>query len=59
MSELTQTLWAVVSYRGCEASGLDHQAALDLLSRLARENRGPLHRHRRCRPPHDNRFAGS
>lgn len=37
MSELTQTQWAVVSWRGCEASGLTHQEALDLLRRLMQE----------------------
>jgi hypothetical protein len=37
MSELGEPQWAVVSERGCEASGLKHQEALDLMWRLTEE----------------------
>ena len=37
MSELTESRWAVVSERGCEASGLKYAEALALLRRLTQE----------------------
>jgi hypothetical protein len=38
MSELVEALWAVISERGREASGLKHEDALKLMRRLAQEN---------------------
>jgi hypothetical protein len=37
MSELTEKLWAVLSERGCESSGLSYAEALDLLRARHRE----------------------
>ena len=37
MSELDERLWAVISERGCEASGLNHDEAIALLRRLDRQ----------------------
>lgn len=37
MSELVEPRWAVISERGCEASGLKHDDALQLMRRLAQE----------------------
>lgn len=37
MSELVEPLWAVISERGCEASGLNHEDALKLMQRLTQE----------------------
>ena len=37
MGELDEPQWAVVSERGCEASGLKHREALNLMRRLADE----------------------
>ena len=37
MSELREAQWAVVSERGCEASGLKHTDALALMKRLVQE----------------------
>ena len=37
MSELQQERWAVISERGCEAAGLRHAEAAELLRRLAAE----------------------
>jgi hypothetical protein len=37
MSELEEAQWAVVSERGCEASGLKHTDALALMKRLTQE----------------------
>jgi hypothetical protein len=37
MSELNEKLWAVLSERGCEASGLTHMEAAEMMRRLARE----------------------
>jgi hypothetical protein len=37
MGELDEPLWAVVSERGCEASGLTYRAALELLRRLTEQ----------------------
>ena len=42
MSELREARWAVVSERGCEATGLEHAAAAQLLRRLAAEKLGGL-----------------
>ena len=37
MSELTESLWAVVSERGCEASDLNYEEALALMKQLTQE----------------------
>jgi hypothetical protein len=37
MSELCEARWAVVSERGCEANGLKHTDALELMRRLVQE----------------------
>jgi hypothetical protein len=37
MSELTESRWAVISERGCEASGLQYAEALALMRRLTQE----------------------
>jgi hypothetical protein len=37
MGELNEPLWAVISERGCEASGLNYDGALKLLRRLVEE----------------------
>ena len=37
MSELVEPRWAVISERGCEASGLKHEDALKLMRRLTQE----------------------
>jgi hypothetical protein len=37
MSELTENCWAVLSERGCEAMGLTHAEARDLMSALVAE----------------------
>ena len=37
MGELDEAQWAVVSERGCEASGLKYREALELMRRLAGE----------------------
>jgi hypothetical protein len=37
MSELNEKLWAVLSERGCEASGLTYMEAAAMMRRLARE----------------------
>jgi hypothetical protein len=37
MSELGERQWAVISERGCEASGLKHREAAELARRLLRE----------------------
>ncbi|HEY0406629.1 MAG TPA: hypothetical protein VGC89_12935 [Pyrinomonadaceae bacterium] len=37
MSELGETLWAVVSERGCEAAGVKYTDALALMRRLTQE----------------------
>lgn len=37
MSEFTESLWAVVSERGCEASGLNYEEALVLMKHLTQE----------------------
>ena len=37
MGELDEPQWAVVSERGCEASGLKYREALDLMRRLTGE----------------------
>lgn len=34
MSELGEPRWAVISERGCEASGLKHEEAVELMHRL-------------------------
>ena len=41
-SELEQPQWSVLSDRGCEASGLTHEAARRLVHRLGREERHGL-----------------
>ena len=42
MSELQEERWAVISERGCEAAGLRHGEAAELLRRLAAERVGGL-----------------
>ena len=37
MGELGEPLWAVISERGCEASGLNYDEARELLRRLVNE----------------------
>ncbi|MDX6695833.1 MAG: hypothetical protein QOF02_3436 [Blastocatellia bacterium] len=37
MSELGEAQWAVVSERGCEASGVNYTNALELMRRLTQE----------------------
>lgn len=37
MSELGERRWAVISERGCEASGLKYDEAVELVKRLAVE----------------------
>lgn len=37
MSELTEKLWAVLSERGCESSGLTYTQALEMMRSLHRE----------------------
>jgi hypothetical protein len=37
MSELSEKHWAVISERGCEASGLSYNEALELRSQLTSE----------------------
>jgi hypothetical protein len=37
MSELVEPRWAVISERGCEASGLNHEDALKLMRHLTQE----------------------
>jgi hypothetical protein len=37
MSEFTESLWAVVSERGCEASDLKYEEALTLMRHLTQE----------------------
>jgi hypothetical protein len=37
MGELNEKLWAVLSERGCEASGLTYAQAAELMRRLMRE----------------------
>ena len=37
MGELGEPLWAVISERGCEASGLNYDGALELLRQLVEE----------------------
>lgn len=37
MGELNEQRWAVLSERGCEASGLTYRDAAELMRRLARE----------------------
>ena len=41
-SELTEKKWAVLSERGCEASGLTHEDARHLVHKLAGEDRRGL-----------------
>ena len=42
MRELTERIWAVVSERGCEASGLSYEEARTFERRLAREGEHAL-----------------
>lgn len=42
MSALTENKWAVISERGCEATGLTHEDARRLVHRLAGEGRHGL-----------------
>lgn len=37
MGELSEPRWAVISERGCEASGLNYEEAIELLRRLVGE----------------------
>jgi hypothetical protein len=37
MSELTEKLWAVLSERGCESSGLTYAQALEMMRSLEQE----------------------
>jgi len=41
-SELEQSVWSVLSDRGCEASGLNHEEARRLVHRLGGEGRHGL-----------------
>jgi len=41
-SQLEQTVWSVLSDRGCEASGLTHEEARRLVHRLGGEGRHGL-----------------
>ena len=41
-SELERSVWSVLSDRGCEASGLNHEAARRLVHRLGSEGRHGL-----------------
>jgi hypothetical protein len=42
MSELGKEIWAVISDRGCEATGLTHEDARRLVHRLTGEGRHGL-----------------